>query len=259
MSHPAPPADGEYFTAAQVAEQVEAARRAALETARTEEREKLYGKIRQTDDRYKEMDAEVKRLTDLEAQRVKDDAKRQAEVEKAKQKAAEAELSAKDLLEKRQQEWEDQRARDRAEQDSKLAEIVRQRELDQAVMAKEREMAALQLYIRDQVEAERDNIAPELLAYIGGDTQEQVDASIARVKETTAAIIEGMRQAQVQHRAGMPGVAPSGGATAITPGLDTGQQQITAEDINKMSMKEFAALRVKAGMQGNGQGRGIFG
>lgn len=258
MSQPTPPAEpivpAGYFTA----EQLETARREAIEKARTEERDKLYGKIRQTDDQYKAMQAEVDRLKAVEAQAAKDETRRQADIDKAKKKAEEAELSAKELLDKRQAEWDEQRAKDRAEQEARMSAFQQQQELQKAMFDKEREMQALQLYIRDSVEAERENIAPELLDFIDGTTKEEVDASITRVKEKTAAIVEGMRQAQLQQRAGMPGVAPSGGATALTPGIDTGDKTLSAQDIKGMSMKDFAALRSRMGMSGGG-GQGLFG
>lgn len=243
-----------YFTA----EQLEAARREAIEKARTEERDKLYPKINKQDEQFKAMQEELAALKQAEADRAKELAKRQAEAEKAKQKAADAELSAKELLEKRHAEWEAQRAQDKADHEARLAVIAEQQQLQQAMWDKEREMAQLAMYIRDQIEANRDNIAPELLDFIDGTTKEEVDASIERVKAKTAAIVEGMRQAQLQTRAGMPGVAPSGGATALTPGLDTGDRQLTPDDIKGMSMKDFAALRSKMGINGNG-GQGLFG
>ena len=65
MSHPVPPAepgtDPQYFTADDVAAQIEAARREAIEQARKEERDKLYKQLDKGDDRFKEMQAEVKR------------------------------------------------------------------------------------------------------------------------------------------------------------------------------------------------------
>lgn len=243
-----------YFTA----EQLEAARREAIEKARTEERDKLYPKINKQDEQFKAMQEELAALKQAEADRAKELAKRTADAEKAKQKAAEAELSAKELLEKRQAEWEAQRAQDKADQEARLAAIAEQQQLQQAMWDKEREMAQLAMYIRDQIEANRDNIAPELLDFIDGTTKEEVDASIERVKAKTAAIVEGMRQAQLQTRAGMPGVAPSGGATALTPGLDTGDRQLTPDDIKGMSMKDFAALRSKMGIT-SGTGQGLFG
>ena len=127
------------------------------------------------------------------------------------------------------------------------------------MFAKEQELAQLALYVRDRVAAEQDNIAPELIDLIGGNTKEEVDASVEDMKARTARIVEGMRQAAIGARAGMPGVASSGGATAITPGLDTGQQELSPEDIKGMSMADYAKLRQGLGYAQAGSGRGIFG
>ncbi len=263
MTTPAPPADPaadpQYFTADDVAAQIEAARREAIEQARKEERDKLYKQLDKGDDRFKEMQAEVKRLQDAEAARAKEADKAAKAAEAAKQKAAEAELSAKDLLDKRNAEWEQKLAEAQAAQEARIEELRQQQETQAAIFAKEQEMAQLAIYTRDRVAAEQDNIAPELIDLIGGNTKEEVDASVEVMKAKTAAIVEGMRQAAVAQRAGMPGVASSGGATAITPGLDTGQQQLTPEDIKGMSMPEYAALRQKLNLAQAGSGRGIFG
>ena len=241
------------------AEDLEKARREAIEQARREERDKLYGQRDKQKEAFDAMQAEVAELRKAETARAKAAEKAAAEAEKAKQAKLDAEKSAKELLEQRQSEWQKQLAEVQAAQDAKMAEIAQQQELQQAMWAKEREMAALQIYLREAVAAESDNIAPELLDFIGGNTKEEVDASIERVKEKTAAIVEGMRQAQQQQRAGMPGVSPSGGATAITPGLDTGDRQLTPDDIKGMSMQDFARLRQQAGIANAGGGRGIFG
>jgi hypothetical protein len=249
----------QYFTAEDLAAQVEAARREAIEQARREERDKLYPQQTKQKETLDAMQAELAELRKAEAARAREADKQAKAVEAAKKAKEEAELSAKDLLAKRDEEFQRQLAEMRQAQDAKLAEIAQQRELDQAMMAKEREMQALQIYIRDRVAAEQDNIAPELLDFIGGSTKEEVDASIEVVKSKTAAIVEGMRQAQLAARAGMPGVSPSGGATAVVPGIDTGDTKLTAEDIKGMSMQDFAALRQKMGMAAAGNGRGIFG
>jgi len=242
-----------YFTAEQVAER----ETAALERARKEERDKLYAQLNKGDDRYKEMQAEVKRLQDAETARAKEAEKAAKQAEAARKAKEEAEMSAKELLAQREQTWQQKLDEIKAEQDARMAQIAEQQKLQQAMWDKEREMVALQVYIRDSVEANRDEIAPELLDFIDGTTKEEVDASIERVKAKTAAIVEGMRQATQQARAGMPGVAPSGGATALTPGLDTGNQTLSPDDIKGMSMKDFAALRAKMGMTGSG-GQGLF-
>lgn len=240
-------------------EQVEQIRREALQKARTEEREKLHSQIDQSDARFKEMQGEVKRLADAEQARAKEADDRAKEAEKARKAKDDAELSAKELVARQREEFNQQLEQARQDAAQQINKIRQDQETQQAFWEREREMSALQLYIRDQVEAHREEIAPELLQFIDGDSKEAVDASIQRVVTTTAQIVDGMRQAQSAARRAMPGVAPSGGQSAITAGIDTGDQPLTADDIRKMPMKDFAALRDRTGMSGAGQGVGIFG
>lgn len=246
------------FTAEDVAAQIEAARREAMEQARREERDKLYPQQNKTKEQLEAMQAELAELRKAEQARQKERDKAAADAERARKAKEEAELSAKELLAQKEQTWQQRLDQIKAEQEARMAEIAEQQKLQQAMWEKEREMANLAIYIRDQIAANQESIAPELIDLIGGDTKEQVDASIADMIARTARIVEGMRQATMQARAGMPGIAASAGATAITPGLDTGTQQLSADDIKGMSMKDFAALRQKVGM-GNGGGQGIFG
>jgi hypothetical protein len=247
--NPTPPTG--YFTQADLDKAIKEAKQAA----RTEERDKLYPQTEATKRQLEEQAAQLKALQDAEAERQKAIKKAEDDAAKARKKAEEAELTVQQKLERRQAEMQEQFERAQQEQAAQLEEMRRQRELDQALITKEREMMALQSYIRDRVDAEKENIAPELLDFVTGEDKEQVDASIELVKSKTAALVEGMRQAQLAQRARMPGTAPSAGATGITPGLDTGNgQQITAEDIAGMGMKEFAALRQRMGISNAGQG-----
>lgn len=247
--------EGQYFTA----EDIEKARREAIEQARREERDKLYPQQSKQKEAFEAMQAEVAELRKAEAARQKERDKAAAEAEKARKAKEEAELSAKELLAQREQTWQQQLDQIKADQEARLAEIAQQRELDRAMMEKEREMAALAIYVRDQIAANQDSIAPELIDLIGGNTKEEVDASVQDMIARTAKIVEGMRQATLAQRAGMPGVSPSGGATAVVPGIDTGDTKLTPDDIKGMSMQDFAALRSKLGMANAGNGRGIFG
>ena len=258
MSHSDPAADPadqtQYFTA----EDVEKARREAIQQAREEERAKLYPQRDKQKEQFDAMQAEVAELRKAEAARAKEAEKRAAEVEKARKAKEDAEKSAKELLAEREQTWQQKLDDIQKAQNDKLAEIAQAQQVQQAYWEKEREAAQLAIYARDRVAAEQDNIAPELIDLITGNTPEEIDASVEDMKARTARIVEGMRQAQGAARAGMPGIAPSAGATAITPGLDTGGKTLTPEDIKGMSMQEFAALRQSAGIGTRG-GQGIFG
>ena len=215
-----------------------------LENARREERDKLYGKINQTDDKFKTMQDELSNLRKFQKEQEKAEEKRQAEIEAARKAAEEEKLSAKELITQRNQEWEE-----------RFAVIQAQLEQERAIFAKEREFNELRNYVRERIAAESDNIAPELLDYIDGNTREDIDASIERAKAKTAAILEGLQAAQTAARAGMHGTGT--GPSPITQDQIPSSQEISAEDIQGMDWKSFAKLRAARGMDRPGQG--IFG
>ena len=106
MSHSDPAADPadqtQYFTA----EDVEKARREAIQQAREEERAKLYPQRDKQKEQFDAMQAEVAELRKAEAARAKEAEKRAAEVEKARKAKEDAEKSAKELLAEREQTWQ---------------------------------------------------------------------------------------------------------------------------------------------------------
>lgn len=222
--------------------------KAAIEAARQQEKDKLYGRISQNDDRYKALNAEVSELRKTAKAAEKAEADRQSAVAAERKKAEEAEMTAKDLIERRQAEYNTQLELLRAEQASQVA-----------LVQKELEYTRLQAYIQRRVNEESDSIAPELLDFIDGNTPEAVEASIERVKAKTAQIVENMRQAGIRHRAQMPGVAPASGANGVTPMDAPGDRQLSDKDIAAMDMKQFGALREKLGMDRLSSNTGLFG
>ena len=221
---------------------------AERERVRSQERDKLHGRISQTDDRYKALSDEVANLRKIAKNAEKAEADRLAAIEKERKKAEEAELSARELVE-----------RSRAEAQTQI-ELLRAEQAHQVAMVqKELEYTRLQAYIQRRVNEESDNIAPELLDFIDGNSPEEVEASIERVKAKTAQIVENMRQAGIRHRAAMPGVAPASGANGVTPMDAPGDRQLTDKDIAAMDMKQFGALREKLGMDRLSSNTGLFG
>lgn len=217
--------------------------KAALSKVRQQEREKLYPQISKSDERTKAMADELKELKAFQRRAEKAEKDRQAAIDAERKKAEEAEMSAKQLVEKRQAEYE-----------SRLAEFQAQQEAKVAVMEKELAFSRLQGYIQRRVSEEAENIAPELTDFISGDTEEEVEASIERVKAKTSQLLENMKSAGARQRASMPGVAPAAGTNGVTPLDEPGERQLSAEDISGMGMGEFAKLRERLGMNGTGQG-----
>lgn len=190
--------------------------------------------------------ADLKELKKFQRSFEKAEADKQAAIEEAARIKAESELSAKELAEKY-----------RTESENKIAQLAAQQDQERALLAKELEFMKLQSFAQRRVAEERDNIAPELLDFIGGNTQEEIEASIEMVKTKTAQIVENMRQAGIRQRQGMPGVAPAAGTNGITQLDQPTDRQYSADDIKGMSFGEYAELRKRVGMPGI-SGRGLF-
>jgi vacuolar-type H+-ATPase subunit I/STV1 len=223
--------------------------KAAIEAARQQEKDKLYGRISKDDERSKALDAELKELRAFQRKQEKAEETRLAQIEAERKKAEEAELSAKDLIEKVRQESAAQLAQAQQDQQQQLT-----------LMARELEYSKLQAYIQRRVNEEADNLAPELLDFIDGETVEQVEASIEMVKAKTAQLVESFKSARAGQRASMPGVAPSSGTNGVTPLDQPGDRQYSDEDIKNMTNAEYRAFRKVVGMDRvHASNTGIFG
>lgn len=236
------------------AEEFEAALQAQLQErlqAELAKQQPQSPKIDKNDERYAKMQEELALLKD--AQKEADKVLKAAEKEKAakeaalaaeRKKAEEAELSAQQLIEKRS-----------AEMQAQYEQLARQREEDRAIFERERELDRLAVYTERAIAANRDNIEPRLLKYIGGRTEEEVDHAVARAVADTQEMFADIAEAQTQGRAAMPGVRT--GPPAITE-LDApaSDGSVSAQDIKAMSWDQYAQFRQGRVPQ---SGQGIFG
>lgn len=222
---------------------------ADIEKARQEEKDKLYSRMTKGDERLQAMEAELKALREEREARQQEEAERQAAEEKAAKERAEADMSAKKLLEERSTEWE-----------RRFEEIQREREQERAALAKEAEYNALRAYIQERVNAERNTIAPELVDLVSGNTREEVDASIELLRAKTDQLFQSMQAAQQQARSQMRGVSTTGYTGNGPMDGDSGARQLSVDDIKNMPMSEFAKYRSQllGSAASNSSNRGLF-
>lgn len=228
-----PPA-GQYFTAEQ------------LEAARQQEKDKLYDRIEKMNLQLESFKSEVDTYKS-EREAAKAEADRLArEAEEATRKETEAKMSVQELITAKQAEWDAQLA-------SQKEELARA----QALMEKERQFLSLTAYTQKRVaeEVAADTIAPELLDFIGGNSEAEVEASITKVKEKTASIVAGMTG---QSPRVTPGVSPTGFAPTGPLDTLTGTRQLSQQDISNMSMSEYAKFRQQSGIDKAGNNKGLF-
>jgi flagellar biosynthesis GTPase FlhF len=211
-----------------------------LVRVRTQEKDKLYSQL----DKYKsELDA-LRQERDAEAAAKQAEEEAKAAAERAK---AEAEMDTRDLLEQRANELKAELERERQE-----------RERAFALLEREKQYSEFSAFKQQRLEAERENIAPELLGLVRGETPEEINASLDELKNISASILESTQQALQSARRDMKGT----GITAPPAGpLDTNsaQQNFTAADIASMSMNEYANYRARLlSPQAQGRGQGLL-
>jgi len=212
-----------------------------LARVRSQEKEKLYPQIDKLKDELDTIKRE--REAELAARAAEEEAKA-----KAQQEALENDMDVRSLLKAKETEWQEQLERERQE-----------RERAFALLERERTFADLQNYRQQRVEQERDNIIPELVDLISGNTREEVDASVESLKERSNKILESAQFAMQNARKEMTGTR------VTTPPLEpmdinTDSRSLTAEDIQSMSMNDYAKYRERIlGATARGKARGLFG
>ena len=132
-----------------------------LAKVRSQEKEKLYPEI----DRLKEEVSLLKKEREEKAARKAAEAEAKAAEEKAK---LEENLDAKDFAKATADELREQLARERQEREAAFA-----------LLEQERKFAELQAYRQQAVEQNRDNIIPQLIDYVQGNTPEEINESIS--------------------------------------------------------------------------------
>jgi chromosome segregation ATPase len=203
--------------------------------ARAQEKEKLYPQV----EKLKEELSLLKRKAERK--------QREAEAAKKKKEEEEAELSAKELLVRKEQELMAQIEQERAERERALALLEQERKLQQ-----------LMQYRQQRLEQERENIIPELIDLIQGNSEDEIEQSISGLKEKSARIFDSVAQASVQSRKEMVGARVTSPASGPLDN-DSEQRMYSPEDISEMSLADYAKNRAKLLGTGKNSGQGLFG
>ena len=153
-------------------------------------------------------------------------------------------MSTRELLDLKEKEWQ-----------SQLEEIRNENARNLALVERERQYAAITEYRNRRVQEEQDNIIPELVDLISGNTPEEIENSITGLRDRSSKILDSAQSALSSARREMVGTKPT-----LPPTMENNsdQQQFTAEQIAAMSVTEYAKVRDRLGM-GRGSDKGIFG
>lgn len=215
--------------------------------ARQQEKSKVYKTVENLQEelavlRQKEAEREAK-----EAERKAARAAREAEAAAERKKQEEAELEVRDLLSKKEQEWQSQLEAERLEREKAFA-----------LLQRERDFQELSAYRQQRLEAVRNDIVPELIDLVSGNDKDEIEKSIEDLKTRSSKIFDSVAQVAQQSRKEMVGTrvtVPSSGPLDN----DSASNPYSPNDIANMSMEDYAKQRSKLLGNTNRGGQGLFG
>src|SRR5215831_7419819 len=188
----------------------------------------------ETDARLAEMGGQLQQLQEERQAREAAIAQQQQEAEAATRAAEEAQMDVRQLMEKRDKEWQ-----------QRWDSLQEEREKDRAIFEREREFNALQDYRRDRIQQEEEFLMPQLRDLVGGNTYEEIDQSIELMKQRSASIMADVQEAQAQlirpplRSAATTGQPSMGGPLEQQPNVE----QLSLDDIKKMDNQTYGRYR----------------
>lgn len=197
----------------------------ALEEARRQEREKLYGRL-------EEQGQQLQSVTSF----VEEERQRREAAEREAQEAAERERQAGLTAEQRMLEMTQQLQQQLLDSQQAMATQA-------AVLEQERRLQAVESYRMRRLQEESDLIHPTFLDYVVGGTEDEIEQSIAAAKAKTDAIVQDMQGQQVAQLQSMRTVAPTGAPPVGPSDNASGQQTFTAEEIRQWDSATYAKNR----------------
>ena len=211
-----------------------------VEKIRQQEKDKLYKRLEDSDGRVKSLEEQLSVLNN-ESEETKAEAARLAKAESdALRKREEEELSAKELLTKRETEFDSKLKHVETEWEQRIAKIEEERALQDEMLEKERRVRELEVYLQRRSTEEEEFIIPELRDLISGSSEDEIEQSIGILKDRSSAILESIQQSsQPSGLRGSPVTAPPVGPMET----QESQQTLSAEDIRDMPMEQYMQMR----------------
>jgi hypothetical protein len=209
--------------------------------AREQEKAKLYPQLEKLKD-------ELNTLKKERDERAAEEERSRQAIATEAQKKLEEEMDVRALLTKKEQEFQSQLEAERLE-----------RERAFALLDQERQFQELMQFRQQRLEAERENIIPELIDLIEGENRDEIEQSIASLKDKSARILDSAAQAMSSARREMAGTRITSPASGPLD-TDSDQRSYSPDAIRDMSLSDYAKHRAKLlGEASSNRGKGLFG
>ena len=211
-----------------------------VENIRKQEKDKLYKRIEEAESRHKSMEEQVSTLAQEREKAIREAQEIARKEEEIRRQREFEELSAKELLKRTEDEFNVKIQNVDAEWQNRFAQIEAERQAQSALLEKERQLREVETYRQRRVHESQDEIIPELIDLVAGNTPEEIEASVEILRQRSAAIIESIQQATQPSRVkGVSVTSPSVGPMET----QTEYQTLNAEDIRNMTMDQYVKMR----------------
>jgi len=219
-----------------------------LAKARAQEKQKLYPQMEKMQEELAKAKALAEDLASKEEQREAERNAKNAERAAKKKQEEEQELTFKELLSKKEQEFQSQLDAERLEREKAFA-----------LLDRERQFQDLMSYRAQRIEQERDTIVPQLIDLVSGNTQDEIEQSIAMLKEKSSSILASAQAAMQSAKQQMVGARVTAPASGPLDN-DSEQSSYSPDSLRDMSMADYAKQRAKLlGSAASNRGQGLFG
>jgi hypothetical protein len=213
-----------------------------VESIRKQEKDKMYKRLEEADTRVKSMEEQMSVISaEREAAKKEAEARAAKESDILRQREID-ELSAKELLLKREEEFNVKLQEIDGEYKRRFEEIEGQRQAQEAIIEKERRLQEINSYRNRRLQETQEEIIPELIDLVSGNTEDEIETSISVLRDRSNAIMESIQQATAQQQGrlrGAPVTAPPVGPMET----QTEYQTLNADDIRNMTMDQYAKMR----------------
>jgi hypothetical protein len=213
-----------------------------VESIRKQEKDKMYKRLEEADTRVKSMEEQMGVISaEREAAKKEAEARAAKESDILRQREVD-ELSAKELLLKREEEFNVKLQEIDGEYKRRFEEIEGQRQAQEAIIEKERRLQEISSYRNRRLQETQEEIIPELIDLVSGNTEDEIETSISVLRDRSNAIMESIQQATAQQQGrlrGAPVTAPPVGPMET----QTEYQTLNADDIRNMTMDQYAKMR----------------
>jgi len=213
-----------------------------VESIRKQEKDKMYKRLEEADTRVKSMEEQMGIISaEREAAKKEAEARAAKESDILRQREVD-ELSAKELLLKREEEFNVKLQEIDGEYKRRFEEIEGQRQAQEAIIEKERRLQEISSYRNRRLQETQEEIIPELIDLVSGNTEDEIETSISVLRDRSNAIMESIQQATAQQQGrlrGAPVTAPPVGPMET----QTEYQTLNADDIRNMTMDQYAKMR----------------